>query len=1271
MTNSPTRRRAETMAALGIALTLILAFLLGAHAHAQSLPPPLNPYNVRPGYNVAPMNNPNFSGTLGTSGGVRAGGCGGTPAAGVINACGGFQINGVPFTSSTGATGPQGPIGLTGPQGPIGLTGPQGPIGLTGPAGAQGVAGAAGATGAQGPAGPTGPAGPIVNPTTTALGGVQIDSALFAVAATNSGVVKLGTAAQQDANNINETGGTQTGVNDSGDYVLEDGTTITNVTIAQLRSGSLDIRRFFDPVHDVAGDWSDAFARAFTMMQTGYFASGLRECLWLPPGQYQVGAHYTGTLGHAWPTMQNACIVGMGEGISTINLTPNVNFGDGFITVVSAASAGTGSGSGDYPEGNTPVQPVHDGVRLFGFDLWGSLASTTIQHGVTGVGYNRFAFVKEVRIGYLTGSCFRVGVLPPDLITGSLTTSGWQESFYQIKVRYCGNTTDTALGDSAGDPAVEIATTGPGDLTDEITADIDVYAPLGAGFKLDPMGNGTGGAAPQISNMHFTKLRVEGLQAGNASVTLPTTPDLIQIGNNSGLSKDSAGTVSSVVVDNFSALSPYQNASAIEFTANSSGGAPHGITMTGQLSGTARGTGITVNYGRNIHIVAPVDSIFPHDITLGPNSGSSVFIDTNGTEPSLNWSIAAGSKAEGPVDQLYSNVANRLTLTDGVLGNVQKLAISGGTTSGGGTSNTNLASFHLGSSALGAPIGPTPTTVDTSGSANVDVTIGNTAGIAAGYSIGVQGATLANADPVVSVISSTVVQLQTALAIPIGTQVTFYPNTGAPFILAFNDDGGMPFLTNPLTCQRLSQICTWSVAPQGPTQANGDASADFATDLFVQNAIASAGLGLDTVSTTATAGGTGLSGATTLSANDEELDNCTTLGAFKLPLVANAPVGSKMWALNMSAHPCILYPDTTGVTLTNAMTGAVAAAGTSISEPIGEAIRFFRMTATNWDYLVFTNPAVAGITSGTVDGVTIGSIVPPAGTFSNIQVNTQLTLPIYSTSPGAALAPGMEGYNSTSGRYELGNGTSTPYVSVRLSGDTMTGLLNLVAPSTGDSSAAAVSSAWVRAQGYAGAAGAANIVSPTSDTNGVQSGSYYGTQHGAAISNVTIVAYRQYALDFFMPNSSGPTLKSISLGLATTAAQNTNCEMEVYNQVASTDLPGALVTNADTGSFLISTTTSIGAVTETLATPATLTQGHHWVTLECDGAITIGGVASNISTPTSSDLLGSPTAIGAISTSGPRQGIYKTVGAIGSTNPFGTPTSVAGGVGMPALSLGF
>ena len=78
----------------------------------------------------------------------------------------------------TGATGPQGPIGLTGPagatgpQGPIGLTGPagatgpQGPIGLTGPAGATGpqgpigLTGSAGATGPQGPIGLTGPTGP-------------------------------------------------------------------------------------------------------------------------------------------------------------------------------------------------------------------------------------------------------------------------------------------------------------------------------------------------------------------------------------------------------------------------------------------------------------------------------------------------------------------------------------------------------------------------------------------------------------------------------------------------------------------------------------------------------------------------------------------------------------------------------------------------------------------------------------------------------------------------------------------------------------------------------------------------------------------------------------------------------------------------------------------------------------------------------------------------------------------------------------------------------
>jgi hypothetical protein len=64
----------------------------------------------------------------------------------------------------TGATGPQGPIGLTGSAGPTGATGPQGPIGLTGATGPQGPIGLTGATGPQGPiglTGATGPQGPI------------------------------------------------------------------------------------------------------------------------------------------------------------------------------------------------------------------------------------------------------------------------------------------------------------------------------------------------------------------------------------------------------------------------------------------------------------------------------------------------------------------------------------------------------------------------------------------------------------------------------------------------------------------------------------------------------------------------------------------------------------------------------------------------------------------------------------------------------------------------------------------------------------------------------------------------------------------------------------------------------------------------------------------------------------------------------------------------------------------------------------------------------
>ena len=47
----------------------------------------------------------------------------------------------------TGATGPQGVIGLTGPTGSTGATGPQGVIGLTGPAGTTGATGPQGVIG--------------------------------------------------------------------------------------------------------------------------------------------------------------------------------------------------------------------------------------------------------------------------------------------------------------------------------------------------------------------------------------------------------------------------------------------------------------------------------------------------------------------------------------------------------------------------------------------------------------------------------------------------------------------------------------------------------------------------------------------------------------------------------------------------------------------------------------------------------------------------------------------------------------------------------------------------------------------------------------------------------------------------------------------------------------------------------------------------------------------------------------------------------------------
>ena len=60
---------------------------------------------------------------------------------------------------TSGATGPQGPIGATGNDGPIGATGPMGATGNDGPIGATGPQGPIGATGNDGPIGATGPTG--------------------------------------------------------------------------------------------------------------------------------------------------------------------------------------------------------------------------------------------------------------------------------------------------------------------------------------------------------------------------------------------------------------------------------------------------------------------------------------------------------------------------------------------------------------------------------------------------------------------------------------------------------------------------------------------------------------------------------------------------------------------------------------------------------------------------------------------------------------------------------------------------------------------------------------------------------------------------------------------------------------------------------------------------------------------------------------------------------------------------------------------------------
>lgn len=100
----------------------------------------------------------------------------------------------------------------------------------------------------------------------------------------------------------------------------------------------------------------------------------------------------------------------------------------------------------------------------------------------------------------------------------------------------------------------------------------------------------------------------------------------------------------------------------------------------------------------------------------------------------------------------------------------------------------------------------------------------------------------------------------------------------------------------------------------------------------------------------------------------------------------------------------------------------------------------------------------SGTTPWQIRGNTITNMIESSGSGGSwrnlvyadnpIFTGNGLTVPIYSTSPGSTLTPGMLGYNTGTGRLEAGNGTATPYNFVRTSGDTMAGALNLSAGST-------------------------------------------------------------------------------------------------------------------------------------------------------------------------------------------------------------------------------
>lgn len=346
------------------------------------------------------------------------------------------------------------------------------------------------------------------------------------------------------------------------------------------------------------------------------WGAGRPAYVFIPAGNYLIDATAT-------PLMMSGLGI-VGEGHFKTNLILGANYQGDLFAWDEAWQLVGGNGLGGTM---SQVSNNYMGPKAIGFSIWGNRTAAAQQNAL--VFYDRADQVEidDVDINYINGRCLHSGVRK---IPGY--PSAMRESrIGRLRCFSAGN---------PGIPAIEFASIGGGDATNEINIDdINIYAPHGIGFLIRNDTTTSGLRAIRIG-----KLRIEGLQWAN----LPAGTDLLRIGDLVW-----AGTVRDVYINQLELVSPYANSAALRVTTPSLDANPYFIEVKGGSigGGLPMGYGVVLDGGRNMKF--EFSNIYTWNINFTMGSAAyTTSLDGGGMEQSWTYSLAVPQRLNTPFRRL-------------------------------------------------------------------------------------------------------------------------------------------------------------------------------------------------------------------------------------------------------------------------------------------------------------------------------------------------------------------------------------------------------------------------------------------------------------------------------------------------------------------------------------------------------------------------------------------------------------------------------------------